>query len=149
MRPVITALMISFSMILISCGGVNKTRQKSVQEPVLPEKIQEAQEAVTIEEPPIVEVEEKIVEVNNAPVNTDDYFVIIGSFRNLVNAEKYREQIIKDGFTSILLQNDAGLYRVSVKSTEDLTTARNEILRIRTQFKKYEDTWLLIRLKQE
>jgi cell division protein FtsN len=149
MRPILTALMISFSLILISCGGVNKTRQKSVQEPSLPEKIQEAPESVTIEEPPIVEVEEKIVEVNNVPVNTDDYFVIIGSFRNLVNAEKYREQIIKDGFTSILLQNDAGLYRVSVKSTEDLTTARNEILRIRTQFKKYEDTWLLIRLKQK
>ena len=149
MRPIISALVISFSLILISCGGVNKTRQKSVPDPSSPEKIQTSQEPVSVEETPIVEVEEKIVEVNNPIVNTDNYFVIIGSFRNPGNAEKFREQITKDGFTSILLQNDAGLYRVSVKSTEDLPTARKEILRIRTQFNKYNDTWLLIRKKQE
>lgn len=135
------------SSFLISCGGMHKSRIPFTPQPTMNEKTQITPDTINTKDPPIVEVKEKLVEVKNIPVDPHVYFVIIGSFRNLNNAKNYQEQIISDGFTSVLLQNEAGLYRVSVKSTDDISLARTEIRRIRSQFKKYEDTWLLISIK--
>jgi len=140
-------VLLVLSSIIISCGGMNKSRTKSSPQVNLEESPQKTDEPVKSDDPPIMEVKEKLVEVQNTPVNPDIYFVIIGSFRVLNNALNFQEQLVKDGFTSVLLQNDAGLYRVSVKSTDDILVARNEIRRIRGQFKKYGDTWLLISIK--
>ena len=98
-------------------------------------------------EKPIVEMEEKFMAVDEEPPAESLYFVIIGSFRNKDNALKHQEEIRTKGFTSILLRNEAGLFRVSVKATDDISGARNEIQRIRKNFPEYGDTWLLIRKK--
>ena len=135
------------SLLLQSCGTMNKSIKKTSSQAESEEKPKTEAETVKPAESPIVEVKEKLVEVPDIPVDPHVYFVIIGSFKNLANAKKFQEQISSDGFASVLLQNDAGLYRVSVKSTDDITAARNEIRRIRTQFKKYVDTWLLISIK--
>ncbi|MEX0598167.1 MAG: SPOR domain-containing protein [Candidatus Paceibacterota bacterium] len=135
------------SALLISCGGVNKSRTKASPEPMLIDTVTIPRVIEPVEEVPIVEVEEKLVEVENTPVEPNAYFVIIGSFRNPDNAKNFQQQIASDGFTSVLLRNEAGLFRVSVKSTDDLALARTEIRRIRMQYKKYEDTWLLISIK--
>ena len=94
---------------------------------------------------PIKEVEEKLVTNENREPSPGKYFVIIGSFRDPANAKDHQALVGKDGFTSEVLKNDAGLYRVSVKATDDIIEARNEIGRIRTRFPAYSDTWLLIR----
>ncbi len=94
---------------------------------------------------PIVEVEEKLVPNENKEPSPGKFFVIIGSFRDPANAKDHQTLIGKDGFTSEVLKNDAGLYRVSVKATDNIVEARNEIGRIRTRFPAYSDTWLLIR----
>ena len=94
---------------------------------------------------PIKEVEEKLVPNENREPSPGKYFVIIGSFRDPSNAKDHQALIGKVGFTSEVLKNDAGLYRVSVKATDDIVEARNEIGRIRTRFPAYSDTWLLIR----
>jgi len=140
------AFIVFSSFMMVSCGGVNKTRSKSVSGPVEYEKTQTPPAKVSEAEVPIIEVKEKLVEVKNVPVDLNVYFVIIGSFKNPNNAKNYQEQVIKDGFNSVLLQNEAGLYRVSVKSTDDISLARDEIRRIRAQYSKYSDTWLLIRI---
>jgi len=138
----------AFFFFIISCGGMHKSKKKSP--PPAPVKTEVAPAPVEIqkaEAPPIVEVKEKLVAVPDVPADPHEYFVIIGSFKNPGNAKNFQLQIAADGFTSSLLQNEAGLYRVSVKSTDDVTAARNEIRRIRSQYKKYSDTWLLIRIK--
>ncbi len=90
------------------------------------------------------EVEEKLVPVENKTPEPYHYFVIIGSFRNRDNAGKYQDQLASEGFKSEILRNEAGLYRISVMATDDMDEARTEIGRIRTNFPKYSDTWLLI-----
>lgn len=93
---------------------------------------------------PIREVEEKLVPVEEKAPDPYRYFVIIGSFRNMDNAVKYQGKILTEGFKSVILRNESGLYRVSVMATDEVVTAREEIGRIRTQFPEYNDTWLLI-----
>lgn len=126
----------------ISCGR-NKVPQKTAAElnaePVRAEKTEEP------EEKEIVEIEERLVEVDEEPPADYRYFVIIGSFRNKDNALQYQKDIGEKGFSSVLLRNDEGFYRVSVMATDDIETARREIRRIRTSYPEHEDTWLLIR----
>ncbi|MCB8994954.1 MAG: SPOR domain-containing protein [Bacteroidales bacterium] len=136
-------VVISFS--IISCGGTHKSRTKAVLQPA--PAIIETPVKTEPEMAPIVEKKEKLIEIEDKPVDNHAYFVIIGSFKNPANAENFQKQIMKDGFNSVLLKNEAGLYRVSVKSTDDITAARNEIKRIRTGYKQYADTWLLISIR--
>jgi len=96
---------------------------------------------------PIKEVEEKLVANNNKLPNPHRYFVIIGSFRNPDNANKYQGQILKKGFSSEILKNESGLYRVSVLATNETKEAMKEIRRIRRIFPEYSYTWLLIQKK--
>lgn len=97
---------------------------------------------------PIKEVEEKLVANEDKAPSAKKYFVVIGSFRDPGNAKEHQVIVAKDGFKSEILKNDAGLYRVSVMETNDITAARNEIRRIWSKFPKYSDTWLLIRKDQ-
>jgi len=94
---------------------------------------------------PIKEVEETLVKNENKEPSPQKYFVIIGSFRDPVNAKEHQTLIRKDGFSSEVLKNDVGLYRVSVKATDDITEARNEVRKIWAKYPKYSDTWMLIR----
>ena len=118
--------------------------KKSATENIVP-KIEEKQ----ISEPAteIKEVEEKLVPIDEKLPDPHRYFVIIGSFRNPDNAKKYQGQILKKGFSSEILKNEAGLYRVSVMSTDEIEFARDDVRRIRRLFPEYYDTWLLIQKK--
>jgi len=117
-------LVISLVVFSTSCAGLNKRLHKN--------------------NPPIKEVEEKLVPIENVMPSPEDYFVIIGSFRNPDNAKKHQSDVMKDGFSSEILKNDSGLYRVSVKATNDINAARIEVRRIWSLFPQYSDTWLLI-----
>ncbi len=139
------------ALVAASCGGVKKRSKKGAVPPPTPAVVQEpvkqAPVAVVVPEP-IREVEEKIVPVDNKPVDPHRYFVIIGSFRSIDNARKHQADIAVDGFrVSDLMRNEAGLYRVSVLATDDVSAARTEIMRIRSRFPKYNDVWLLISKK--
>ncbi len=143
MKPTIIFLMI-IALLTTSCGGVKKSGKHTPAQ--MPETVVSDVPEVKEQpaEPPIVEVEEKLVPVNETPPDPYRYFVIIGSFRNPDNASRYQEQISGDGFTSTLLRNAEGLIRVAVMGTDNINTARAEIKRIREAFPKYSDTWLLI-----
>jgi cell division protein FtsN len=94
---------------------------------------------------PIKEVEEKLVRNEDKEPSPQKYFVIIGSFKDPSNAKEHQALVRKDGFASEVLKNDAGLYRVSVKATDDIAEARSEVRRIWAKFPKYSDTWMLIK----
>jgi len=73
------------------------------------------------------------------------YFVIIGSFRERENANRYMQEMIAKGFTPVILLSETGFHRVSVNSYRLEADARRRILQIRSDFPEHEDTWLLIR----
>ena len=73
------------------------------------------------------------------------YFVIIGSFGQLDNAKNYRETLLGEGFTPIILHSETGYYRVCVDSFKDETEARGRVTKLRQKFPKYSDVWLLIK----
>ena len=140
-------ILIAGVLILFSCKAQKEATmtEPAVQEAIAPPlpPVEERE----VEEEPIVEKEEVIVEETGPEPKVYDYFVIMGSFRILENAHK-RQETLKDlGFSSELLRNDEGLYRVSVMATNTILDARKEILRVRTTYPDYKDTWLLIRKK--
>ncbi|MFN2394093.1 MAG: SPOR domain-containing protein [Bacteroidales bacterium] len=73
------------------------------------------------------------------------FFVIIGSFREKANADRYTEEMKLKGFDPVILLSETGFHRVSVNSYLLEADARRRILQIRSDFPEHEDTWLLIR----
>lgn len=145
-------ILMVLAIVATSCGGIKKRSKQGIQpEPVVTQAViaEPVKEVVPVVIPePIREVEEKLVPVDNKPVDTSRYFVIIGSFRSQDNARRHQVDIALDGFRiSELMRNEAGLYRVSVMATNDVTAARTEVLNIRARFPKYNDVWLLISKK--
>ena len=76
---------------------------------------------------------------------SNSYFVIIGSFSQLENAKNYRETLLSEGFTPIILHSETGYYRVCVNSYNNEQEARTRISQVRQAFPKYSDIWLLIK----
>jgi cell division protein FtsN len=99
------------------------------------------------EEPAIVVREERVksVDVDEKAENIFRYYVIIGSFRYIDNARNYKSELINEGFVPVILENENGLFRVSVAAYNDEQPARNNISSIRRNYPKYSDVWLLIR----
>ncbi len=126
-----------------SCSGTNKLLKKSKN--TRSDNVVMTAESRDLSAKPVKEVEERLVRMGENDPDLFSYYVIIGSFRNPDNARKHQGQIRKDGFSSEIVRNEAGLYRVSVLSTENIAEARAEIRRIRAGFPVYSDTWLLIR----
>ena len=73
------------------------------------------------------------------------FYIIIGSFGVIENAQKYKKQLMTENFFPGILVNENGLYRVSVNSYDDETLARTRISEIRQKFPKYNDVWLLVK----
>lgn len=73
------------------------------------------------------------------------FFVIIGSFSTNANANRYKQELIPQGFSPIVLHSETGYYRVCVNSYTDEAEARRRVHQIRSDFPQYADTWLLIK----
>ena len=76
---------------------------------------------------------------------SNTFFVILGSFGQLDNAKNYRETLLDEGFTPIILHSETGYYRVCVNSFKNEKEARSRVTQLRQAFPKYSDVWLLIK----
>lgn len=76
---------------------------------------------------------------------TNNFFVILGSFSQLNNAKNYRETLLNKGFTPIILHSETGYYRVCVNSYQNEGDARSRVSQIRQTYPEYSDVWLLIK----
>jgi cell division protein FtsN len=144
---ILISVLIGTGLLSFSCVGKNKhlgKNRKSATESFVSKTEEKQLSEPSIE---IKEVEEKLVSIDEKLPDPHRYFVIIGSFRNPDNAKKYQGQILKKGFSSEILKNEAGLYRVSVISTDEIEPAREDIRRIWRMFPEYNDTWLLVQMK--
>jgi len=107
-------------------------------------------------EKPKTEADEKPVSIRKEQVTftqpedrteneTNSYFVILGSFSQLDNAKNFRETLLNEGFTPIILHSETGYYRVCVNSFKNEVEARSRVKELRQAFPKYSDVWLLIK----
>jgi len=89
--------------------------------------------------------QEAITFVESKDQNLNSYFIIIGSFSSLDNARNFRQSLIVEGFTPVIVQSETGFYRVTIDSFSSETQARSRLLQVRRDYPKYSDTWLLIK----
>jgi len=82
---------------------------------------------------------------DQATYGSQKFFVIVGSFSSNENAGKFKVELIQKGFKPIILHSETGYYRVCVDSFTDEAAARSRVQKIRTEFPKYADSWLLIK----
>ena len=82
---------------------------------------------------------------DKAENESNNYFVILGSFGELNNAKNFRETLLNRGFTPIILHSETGYYRVCVNSYRSESEARNRVAQVRNTYPEYRDTWLLIK----
>ncbi|MDR1356507.1 MAG: SPOR domain-containing protein [Tannerellaceae bacterium] len=72
------------------------------------------------------------------------YNVVIGSFRNRTNATALKERMQYEGYNVIMAENELGMIRVIVSSTDN----KAESVRSRTTFRSkyypnFQDAWIL------
>ncbi|MFW5821824.1 MAG: SPOR domain-containing protein [Tangfeifania sp.] len=110
-------------------------------------KVEKEKTAESVEKP--VAMRKEQVSFTNQEDKTENesntYFVILGSFSQLDNAKNYREDLLNQGFTPIILHSETGYYRVCVDSYENELDARTRVAQIRRTYPKYSDVWLLIK----
>lgn len=155
-----------FTILLSGCKSMQKMKDQEAAEPVYQE--QTATKVFTATEPQPAQSTGSQAQASGyqapaKPVRTQSenftfdqkedaakyqgssFFVIIGSFSSLENANRYKQELIPQGFNPIVLHSETGYYRVCVNSYADETAARQRVNQVRTDFPKYADTWLLIR----
>jgi cell division protein FtsN len=82
---------------------------------------------------------------DKATYENKTFFVIVGSFKSNENANRFKKELAKQGFNPIILSSETGYFRVCVDSFYDEAVARNRVKKIRSEFPKYDDSWLLIK----
>jgi cell division protein FtsN len=82
---------------------------------------------------------------DQATYGNKSFFVIVGSFSSNENAGKFKQDLAQQGFKPIILHSETGYYRVCVDTFNDEASARARVQKIRTEFPKYADSWLLIK----
>jgi len=106
------------------------------------------QEARVSDMEPVPTRAERFTFVEPADIATHDanqFFVILGSFSVLENANRFVETLQMKGFDPVILRSEAGMHRVSIDSFREENTARIRVNRIRMNYPEYTDAWLLIR----
>ncbi|MFV0289520.1 MAG: SPOR domain-containing protein [Mangrovibacterium sp.] len=83
---------------------------------------------------------------NDASLSSNNsYFIIVGSFSTIANANRFKAELAPKGFSAIVLHSDTGYYRVCVNSYANENAARVRISQIRSEFPEYADCWLLVK----
>jgi cell division protein FtsN len=80
-----------------------------------------------------------------ADYGSNRFFVILGSFSVLENAQRLKATLTTEGFQPIIVQNEGGMYRVCGNGFAQEGEARARITEVRMKFPKYSDIWLLIK----
>lgn len=88
---------------------------------------------------------ESVKVLDNGTINL--YSIVVGSFKQLTNANSMRNRLINDGYTAaVVVQNAQGLYRViacSFGTREEAVAARTELTQ-RYPASYIKDPWMLV-----
>ena len=139
-------ILLAFGILMTACRSqemVPAEQPPVEEEPVVepePEPEPPGEEIRVVEERFTFETEEE--EITH---EEHMYFVIVGSFIQKENAERFMDTLRDQGFDPVILMSETGFHRVSVNSYEREVPARTRIQEIRNNYPDYHDTWLLIR----
>ncbi len=138
-------LKILLLLVVVLAVGCKTQKIAPKPEPVQQESTEEVAPSAT--KSSVTAKEEKVSAAQGeaADFGTKRFYVILGSFSVYENAQNFKKQLMQEDFYPGILVNENGLYRVSVNSFDDETTARNRVAEIRQKFAKYSDVWLLIK----
>lgn len=153
---------IFYAIVMIMAFSACKTTKQAAQSPYTTDptiqpkvfSVPTGNETVTSETPktvsdsPIAVRKEQISftqQDDKTQNETNSFFIIIGSFSQLDNAKNYRETLLSEGFTPIILHSETGYYRVCINSYKNEQEARSRIAQVRQAFPKYSDVWLLVK----
>jgi len=138
-------------LLVLSCKGLKKTVAVSsddipVEEPTKTEVLV-VQE---VSEEPLSQTDVTVRSESVKPVDKNDktlyaFYVIIGSFRSVDNARQFNTDLVRKGFSPSILENENGLYRISVGGYNVESAARAKIAEIRANYREHRDVWLLVR----
>ncbi len=125
--------MIVCALLICSCNTKKATKSAS---PYLTEENSKTEITVRTE---------KVKPIDQSDKTLYAYYVIIGSFKSLENAKKDKTDLVKEGFTPVILENENGLFRISVGGYDEENAARAKIAGIRAAYEDHKDVWLLVR----
>ena len=148
-------LIFAAAVMMVSC----KSSKKATTSPYMP-----ASEETTTSKPKIFSIPDTKTtkpvtkDEQNVPVRKESFtftqpqdntqnrfFIIVGSFSSMDNAKNFKQTLLSEGFSPIIVQSETGFYRVTVDSYNNETDARSRLLQVRDNYPKYADTWLLIK----
>lgn len=109
-------------------------------------QVPEVKEApVAQDDKPISVRKESFTFTDQGDQNQNSYFIIVGSFSSMENAKNFRQTLMSEGFTPIVVQSETGYFRVTVDSFTSEAPARVRLQQIRQSYPKYNDAWLLVK----
>ena len=127
-------ILVVCALVIGSCNNTKKTTKSD-----LPSIVEEnSKTEITVRS-------EKVKPIDQTDRTMYGYYVIIGSFKNTENARKYNTGLVKEGFTPVILENENGLFRISVGGYDEESAARIKIAGIRAAYENHRDVWLLVR----
>ncbi len=144
-NPGLLLLLLIFT--LFSC----KTQKIAPKpQPVAQEKAVPASQSATpkaTKPAPISSKEERFsaAQGETADFGANKFFIILGSFSVLENAQRLKATLASEGFQPAILMNENGMYRVCGNSYALENEARARISEVRGKFSNYNDIWLLIK----
>jgi len=71
-----------------------------------------------------------------------NFYIIAGSFKDSINAQKFCNVLIKKGFTPKIIESDKTIYRVSLSSYTNETKALKELYTLRSN-SEIKQVWIL------
>ncbi|MDR2037317.1 MAG: SPOR domain-containing protein, partial [Bacteroidales bacterium] len=101
-----TLFMVTLCTLMMACSSQKKATT-SPAPPIMENELTE----ITVRE-------EKVQPVDLPDETVYKYYVVIGSFKVIENARKFRVDLVKEDFLPVILENENGLFRVSVASTD-------------------------------
>ncbi len=127
-------------------AAYEKAQEKKIEEPApTPAPVVEQPVATTPSTTaPVREQSERlnVVDANGASLNA--YNVIVGSFRQRLNAQSLCERLREDGYPAILAQNAEGWYRVVACSFDNRPAAVQAREALQAKYPQFTDAWFLI-----
>ena len=135
------------ALLICSCKSTKTTTQSSSPDMTEKSPPTETTRVREFEQMAEVRVSTESVKLVDAPEKTMyRYYVIIGSFRLIEGARTWKADMVRKGFNPEILENESGLFRVSVGGYDDERAARSQIANIRATYKEeHGDVWLLVR----
>lgn len=129
-------------------AAYEKAQEKKIEEPVpapaAEQPVVTTPSTTTTTTAPVREQSERISAVDGNDALLKEYNVIVGSFRQRLNAQSLCERLREDGYPAILAQNAEGWYRVVACSFDNRPAAVQARQALQARYPQFTDAWFLI-----